>query len=254
MEVASGVHHFTNYKFNWYIVEDGGRLTVIDTGFAGHYQLFKASLRSMGRGVGDVEAILITHAHADHTGFAPRLSKETGAPVYLHHADTALARRPLYLPWGGLLSRAWRPYTASMLAHAVGHGVLRMPRIKTAQSIEDGQVLDIPGRPRIIHVPGHTPGDVVAHLPDRGVLFSGDALVTRDLYTGCDIPPQPTGPSLSVNHDDAVRHLDRLGDLGPITLLPGHGRPWRGEARDAVDAATRAGAKKNRRRARRHAK
>ncbi len=241
MEIASGVHHFTNYKFNWYIIEDGGSLTVIDSGFAGHYRLFKKSLNSMGRSIKDVEAILITHAHADHTGFAPRLSREADAPIFLHEADAALARRPLYLPWGGLLSRAWRPYTASLLVHAVGHGLLRFPRIRSAEPVFDGDILDIPGRPTIIHVPGHTPGDIVAHLPEREVLFSGDALVTRHMYTGRDIAPQCTSPSLSVNHRDAVRHLDRLSHLGSITLLPGHGRPWTGQASEAVTGATKAG-------------
>ena len=246
MEIASGIHHFTNYKFNWYIIEDGGRITVVDSGFAGHYRLFKKSLASIGRTIDDVEAILITHAHADHTGFAPRLSRESGAPIFLHGADSALAKRPLYLPWGGLLSRAWRPYTASLLAHAVAHGLLRLPRIKSAESIHNGDVLDIPGHPHIIHVPGHTPGDVVVHLPERQVLFSGDALVTRDMYTGRDVAPQCTSPSLSVNHTDAVRHLDRLGHLGHITLLPGHGKPWTGEASEAVTGAMRAGTTRRR--------
>jgi glyoxylase-like metal-dependent hydrolase (beta-lactamase superfamily II) len=246
MEIASGVHHFTNYKFNWYIIEDGDSVTVLDTGFPGHYRLFKEGLRSMGRSVADVEAILITHAHADHTGFGPRLAKETGAPIFLHGADTALAARPLYLPWGGLLSRAWRPYTASMLAHAVVNGLLRLPRIKSAQPIHDGEQLDIPGRPTIIHVPGHTPGDVVVHLPDRGVLFSGDALVTRDLYSGRDTAPQVTAPSLSKDFGDAVSHLDRLTELGTVRLLPGHGRPWSGDARDAVEGAVNAVPEKRR--------
>ncbi len=246
MEIASGVHHFTNYKFNWYIIEDGERLTVIDSGFAGHYRLFKKGLATMGRSIEDVEAVLITHAHADHTGFAPRLSKEAGAPIFLHEADAALARRPMFLPWGGLLSRAWRPYTASLLAHAVGHGLLRMPRIKSAKPVHNDEILDVPGRPHIIHVPGHTPGDIVIHLPDHGVLFSGDALVTRDMYTGRDIAPQCTSPSLSVNHLDAVSHLDRLGHLGSITLLPGHGRPWTGEASEAVTGAMKAGARPRR--------
>lgn len=93
-------------------VEDGGKLTVVDTGFAGHYRLFRKGLEEMGRSVDDVEAILITHAHADHTGFAPRLAKETGAPIYLHGDDATLARRrrtPLPghgHPWVGDASEA----------------------------------------------------------------------------------------------------------------------------------------------------
>lgn len=237
MEVAPGVHHFTKHNFNWYVIEENGQLTVIDAGFPGHFRLFKSSLQSLGRSVGDVEAIVITHAHADHTGFAPRLSIESGAPIYVHNADVALVGRALYLPWVGLLSRAWHPYTASMLAHAITHGLLRLPTIKSAHPIDDADVLDIPGRPRIVHVPGHTPGDVVVHLPKRGVLFSGDALVTRNLYTGRDGGPQLTSPSLNRDYNEAYRSLARIENLGPLTLLPGHGRPWTGDARDAVAGA-----------------
>ncbi len=80
MEIADRVHHFTNYSFNWYLIEDQGRLTVLDTGFPGHYRLFERSVQSIGRCINDVEAIIITHAHADHTGMAPRIHRESGAP------------------------------------------------------------------------------------------------------------------------------------------------------------------------------
>lgn len=239
MEIAPGVHHFTNYKFNWYVVEDERHLTVIDTGFPGHYRLLRSGLRSIGYGVGDVRAIVITHAHADHTGFASRLARESGAPVYVHPDDEPLVRRPLYLPWGGLVANVWRPYTASMIGHAVGQGLLRMRRIDGSRPMRDGEVLDVPGKPHIIHVPGHTPGDVVIHLPTRGVLFSGDALVTRSLLTGAEGPPQVTSPSLNRDYRQAVVALDRIADLGPVVLLPGHGRPWRGDAWEAIAQARR---------------
>ena len=237
MEVAPGVHHFTRYQFNWYVVQDDGGLTVIDAGFPGHYRVLLEGLASLGRTVRDVQAVIITHAHADHTGFASTLSAESGAPIYVHRDDVALVRRPLYLPWPGLLTHAWRPYTASMLTHAVVNGLLRLPRIPAPCPVADQDVLDAPGRPRIIHVPGHTPGDIVVHLPERGLLFTGDALVTRDLFTGRDGDPQLTAASLNGDYAQATRSLSRLEDLGQVVLLPGHGRPWTGTARGAVAAA-----------------
>ena len=236
MEIADRVHHFTDFTFNWYIIEDEGRLTVVDTGFPGHYRMFRKSLATLGRTV-DIDAIIITHAHADHTGMAPKLKRTTGAPVYVHEADTRYTSRPLYLPWSGLLSNAWRPYTASMLFHAVTHGLLRMRTLRSPTAMEDGQQLDVPGRPEIIHVPGHTRGDVVVHLPERGVLFSGDALVTRSLLTGNDGGPQVTAPLLNTDAEQASASLDALRGLGHIRLLPGHGRPWDGDAGRAVDLA-----------------
>lgn len=237
MEIAERVHHFTNYKFNWYIVEDQGRLTVLDTGFPGHYPTFRRSLASLGRSLDDIDAIIITHAHADHTGMAPRLQMQSSAPVYVHRDDVRYVRRPLYLPWSGLLTNAWRPYTASMLTHAVVHGLLRLTRIGSPTPIVDGQQLDAPGRPHIIHIPGHTRGDVVVHLPDRGVLFTGDALVTRNLLTGRDGAPQITSPPLNTEARQAAAALSRLRTLGHTRMLPGHGKPWEGDMNEAVDLA-----------------
>jgi mRNA degradation ribonuclease J1/J2 len=71
----------------------------------------------------EVEAIILTHAHADHFGFAKKVRRETGTPVYVHLADTRMACRSLQLPWFGLLSNAWIKYTATMLGVAVANGV-----------------------------------------------------------------------------------------------------------------------------------
>ncbi|MGB8861272.1 MAG: MBL fold metallo-hydrolase [Ilumatobacteraceae bacterium] len=237
MEIADRVHHFTNYRFNWYLIEDQGRLTLVDTGFAGHYRMFCRGLESIGRRVEDIDAIIITHAHADHTGMAPKIHRKSGAPIHVHGDDIKYARRPLYLPWSGLLGNAWRPYTASMLTHAVFHGLLRLPTITTATAVGGGQTLDVPGTPRIIHVPGHTRGDIVVHLPDRGVLFSGDALVTRSLLNGRDGQPQVTSRRLNTDAARAASALAALTALGTVRLLPGHGKPWDGDMDHAVTTA-----------------
>ncbi len=234
MLVAAGVHHFNTNPFNWYLIEEAGRLTLVDAGFPGHYRVFSDGIRSIGHEIKDVDAIILTHAHADHMGFADRVSKEANAPVYIHRADLDASARILQLPWWGLLSRVWRPFTASMLARGIRNGVFSRFPVEKALTFEDADVLDVPGRPHVVHLPGHTAGEVAFYLPERGVLISGDALVTRDLYSGeFGLPQVPNRP---LNDDDtqARRSLSRLADLGPITLLPGHGKPWQGNIDDVV--------------------
>jgi len=237
MEILPGIHHFNTDPFNWYVLEERGRLTVVDAGFPGHYPVFLAGLRSLGRDLKDVEAIIITHAHADHMGFAELLRRSTNAPVFVHQDDLAAAGRPLQLPWRGLLSNAWRPFTASMLGRAIGNGVFNFSRIGRVHAFSDGAVLDVPGRPQVLHTPGHTPGEVAFFLPERGVLISGDVLVTRDLMTGEFGSPQVPHRSLNSNDGEARNTLDRLRELGRVTLLPGHGKPWTGHMADAVKLA-----------------
>jgi glyoxylase-like metal-dependent hydrolase (beta-lactamase superfamily II) len=239
MELAPGVHHFDTGPFNWYLLREEGRLTLVDAGFPGHYRTFLAGIRSLGHELKDLEAILLTHAHADHTGFAERLRRETGAPVFIHRADRGAIGRVLQLPWWGLLSNAWRPYTRSMLGHAIGAGVFTIPSIAEARTFDDSDVLDVPGRPRVIHTPGHTPGEVSFFLEARGVLICGDTLITRNLLTGKPGGPQVCSRVLNESDPDARRSLDRLRELGRVTMLPGHGTPWAGTMSEAVERARR---------------
>ena len=237
MEVAKNVFKFDTGPFNWYLIEEGGRLTLVDAGFPGHFSVFEQGLRSLGKSIKDVEAIVLTHAHADHIGFAEKVRKLTNAPVFVHAADAKMACRPLQLPWVGLLSNAWRPYTATMLGVAVLNGVFSLPHLTQVQPLRDGQRLDVPGRPLVLHTPGHTDGEIVLLLEDRQVVLSGDTLVTRNLLTGAQGRPQLTNPILNHNYRQATRSLDLLRELGRHTLLSGHGHPWTGDLREAVALA-----------------
>lgn len=87
MEVASGVHRFGSRFVNWYLVEQAGKLTLVDAGLRGYWPQLQGALRSLGCILDDVEAVVLTHAHADHIGFAQRLRSATGAAVHVHQAD-----------------------------------------------------------------------------------------------------------------------------------------------------------------------
>lgn len=237
MEILPGLHHFNTDPFNWYVLQEGGRLTVVDAGFPGHYTVLRQGLKSIGHTPRDIEAIIVTHAHADHMGFAHRLHRETNAPVFMHPADIVAAGRPLQLPWWGLLSNAWRPFMASMLTRATVNGVFWAPGITGLRALKDGDTLDVPGRPRVIHAPGHTPGQIALHLPGLDALLSSDVLITRNLLTGAHGAPQLAHWLLNTDHQQARRSLDRLREIGRVTLLPGHGKPWRGLMTDALKLA-----------------
>lgn len=239
MQIAPGVHHFNTDPFNWYVLEEAGRLTLVDAGFPGHFGVFGEGLRSMGREAKDVEAIILSHAHADHMGFAERVAKAAKAPIFIHKNDVAAAQRALQLPWFALLSNAWRPYMAGMLTNAILNRVFSLAHVSNPRPFKDGDILEVPGRPHVIHLSGHTAGEVAFHLPDARVLISGDAMVTRDLYTGKFGNPQLTRPGLNDDYNEARRSLERLKGLGRVKMLPGHGRPWDGDISEAISLALR---------------
>ena len=92
MRLAPNLHRVGNDIVAVYLVDTPDGVTVIDAGLAGQYSDFFAELAAMGRSVDDVRGVVLTHGDTDHIGFAERLRREHGVPVYVHEADAARAR------------------------------------------------------------------------------------------------------------------------------------------------------------------
>lgn len=88
----------------------------------------------------------------------------------------------------------------------------------------------------MLHVPGHTPGEIALHIPDRTVLLSGDGLLTRDLFTGRHGPPALAPAPLTDDVAAAGRSAIAVRELGTLTVLPGHGNPWTGDLAAVIPA------------------
>jgi glyoxylase-like metal-dependent hydrolase (beta-lactamase superfamily II) len=92
--VAEGVHRVEDAYTNWYVVEDDGALTVVDTGHPRSWASLQELLARLGRDARAVEAVVLTHGHFDHMGFAERARTELGVPVYAHEAEVPVTRHP----------------------------------------------------------------------------------------------------------------------------------------------------------------
>jgi glyoxylase-like metal-dependent hydrolase (beta-lactamase superfamily II) len=234
-EIAPGLHRLGTELVNWYLLERYDQLVVFDAGYPRYYEELDAALRLRGRQPGDISAVLLTHADPDHIGFAERLRRE-GVPVYLHNADAALARlkskktEARLLP--NLRNRAFRRH----LGHALRSGMPR--RVREFTPIHDGDVLDVPGNPRVVHVPGHSEGSCAFYLAEQRVLVAGDAFCMLSPVTG-ETGPQIPPPALNFSTAMAGASLERLAEIAELDaglVLPGHGDPWRGSVRDLVES------------------
>src|SRR3979409_1955506 len=82
-----------------YVWRDGDSVTLIDTGAPG-------SGAAILSAVPDVERIVLTHGHVDHSGSAADLRASTGAPVLAGAGDAAAIRAgaalqpPAFEDWG----------------------------------------------------------------------------------------------------------------------------------------------------------
>lgn len=237
-QVSTNVFWVGGSHAGFALVIDGDAVTVVDSGYPRDRDLLDASVSQIGKTLSDVRAVVLTHGHADHKGSAERLRRDHLATVYCHTEEAALARGEIEQRISLLeLRRAWRPKIFSFALNAIRSGGLRSEHVGDVTTFEDAETLDVPGRPDVVFTPGHTQGHCSLHLPDEGVLIAGDALITVDLWDPDRVGPQLIRRQFNFDHDQATRSLERLAALDADVLVPGHGRPWRGKPKDAVERA-----------------
>jgi glyoxylase-like metal-dependent hydrolase (beta-lactamase superfamily II) len=226
VEIAPGIRRLGDGLVNVYLLEEAGSVTIVDAGFAGYYgHELPAELAAMGRSIEDVRAVVLTHAHSDHVGFAERIRRERRIPVRVHEADGALARgevKPIRDPHGSVLGSP-RFSMLGFLWLGLRRGGLRTAPILEVSTFGDGATLDVPGSPRVVLVPGHTAGSAALVVEPRDAIFVGDALATRNVMSGS------AGPRLAPFGADLRQAFDSLARLDGIAakyVLPGHGQAW----------------------------
>jgi cyclase len=210
-EVADGVYAFVQPDGGWCLNNAGlvvgeGRTVLVDTAATeARARRLRAEVERVAPGGADF--VVNTHFHGDHTfgngQFTPR------AVVVAHEgtrADSAEAGLGLRQLWPGV---EW------------GETPLVLPTLtfRGSLTLYAGDV-----RTELLHVgPAHTANDVVAWVPERSVLFTGDVV-----WSG--VTPFVLFGSIS----GSLRALDRMRALGARTVVPGHGPVRRTVARWAA--------------------
>lgn len=191
------------FETNCYVVSrpEGDSCWVADAGYGA--EAMAEHIKEQGR---SVEAIVLTHAHADHIGGLDDLAGAfPDAPVYLHQAEH---------PW----------LTDPMLNLSAMGGQPLSCNTEATQTLEDGQALELLGqRWRVLHTPGHSPGSVSLALETTDESAPDIAIVGDTLFNGS------IGRSDFPTSDEAMLHRmirEKLYALPDDTAaLPGHGPP-----------------------------
>lgn len=175
---------------NAYMVSSGGRGVLIDPGDEAVRFLEAAQLENV-----ELEAILLTHAHFDHVGAVAELVEVLDLPVYLHPADLSLYT------------------TAKEQAARFGLSVRNPPL--PVQPLSEGSYTAVGPAFEVLHLPGHSPGQVGFWMRGQDLLFSGDLLFAGGIGR-YDLPGADRAVLMS--------SIARLKSLPRDTrVLPGHG-------------------------------
>ena len=223
MQLAPGLNRFGNDIVAPHLIVTDDGITLIDAGLPGHYANLRKELTAIGRPVTDIRGIVLTHGDSDHVGFSERLRTELRIPVYVGVADLDRAKgaKPPATPADPKRAVA----TSEFVVYSVLKGVVRVPPLRSVLPMSAGDVLDLPGSPRIIAMPGHSPGSMAIHVPSVRAVFVGDELTTRNVLTGVK-GPQPA--PFTDDQAESSASLDVLRDLDVDRVIPGHGAPWKG--------------------------
>jgi len=214
LEIAPGIHQIPNTRWSRvYLIEDE-RLTLVDAGLPWGVKKIVAYIRSIGRREEEIDTVLMTHSHPDHSGGAPPIRDLTGAGILAHARDTKSED-------GNGASLSFMGIFGS-----TGLAIPFLQRAPVKWIIEEGDVLPMHGGVRVIHTPGHTPGSVCFLLEDEGVLFSGDTLFSNGEGVSRSVPFP------GYNRDEYRMSLERLAGLEFEVLCGGHGRVLNGGASD----------------------
>lgn len=157
---------------NTFLLDEAEGCTLIDAGFPGKADAILQGLAEVGKKPGDVRHIAITHAHPDHIGGLAALKNATGAEVYMHPLDAAIAAA----------GKGFRPITPTpgfingIMFRIFVRDIRNVEPASIEHTVEDGEILPIANGLEAIHIPGHCLGQLAFLWPRHGgVLFAADA-------------------------------------------------------------------------------
>jgi glyoxylase-like metal-dependent hydrolase (beta-lactamase superfamily II) len=212
--------------------DDGAPTTLVDAGVATESvdAELRAALGEYGVSFSDVDRVVVTHWHYDHSGLAGAIQAESGGEVFVHEADAPIvgqqpnameymeAQQADYLAdWGMPEGKQ-----AELMDFMEGHESLQGAPADVTE-LRDGDTVQIgPYEAEVVHLPGHAAGlsAFAFEREGRREAFVGDAVLPK--YT-----PNVGGADVRVDRplQQYLDSLDRVQALDLDRAWPGHRGP-----------------------------
>ena len=213
MQVIPQVYQITIRYANFFLIVEES-LTLIDTGFRGSTPGLVDFIQKLDRSAEDIELIILTHNHIDHTGGLGELRKLTKAKVVAPKIDFAIERDILPYPGGNYLGKLLKAPVLSSIRKRL---VLSARHIDVL--LDGGEVFPVLGGLQVIPTPGHTAGSISLYAPQKKLLFAADALNNRRGILRLPLKTATTDIS------QAVASIEKMAQWDIDIICSGHGSP-----------------------------
>jgi glyoxylase-like metal-dependent hydrolase (beta-lactamase superfamily II) len=190
-----------------FLLQDGNRSVLIDTGLFGETILIHRLFRRLGLVPSSLQAILLTHGHLDHAGNLARLQEWSGAKIFAHPNEQAHIDGNY--PYQGVNRWCGRLESA-------GRKVFRYRPASMDEFLTDGQILPFWGGLQVVHLPGHTLGHCGFYSATHDLLFSGDMFASYFFNTHKPPPILNSAPAQLPASAEKIRRLK------PRRIIPCH--------------------------------
>jgi glyoxylase-like metal-dependent hydrolase (beta-lactamase superfamily II) len=213
MKIVEGVHQVEGVNCNVYLVEDGDKLILIDTGLPRSAKKIIKCIESLGRKPTDVSTLVLTHFHIDHVGSAKNMKKLTNAKVAVSEFDANIVSGKVAAP---------KPKNLIFRAFI---SIVKAAPVEPELLLHDNDRVD---RLIVIYTPGHSEGSISLLDAERKVMFVGDAIRFVDgKLTG---PPE----QFTLDMNKAKNSIRKISTYDFDVMLSGHGQPLMGNASQKV--------------------
>jgi glyoxylase-like metal-dependent hydrolase (beta-lactamase superfamily II) len=205
-ELTPGVFALDFDVVQAYVVTGDDGALLVDTGLAGQHQAILDFLGTLDR---PLLEIVLTHAHDDHAGNAAALKAATGVPLVATAQEAAFLAGEVQMP-PPILADWEKP-----IFDAVSPNVPPAPPVTVDGIVAEGDTVALGGV--VVALPGHTPGSIAVHFPERRMVIAGDA--------GASMTGEAMPGVFSADPELTRESFAKLGRLDVDVTLFGHGVP-----------------------------
>ena len=216
-----------------YLLE-GEPLTLLDTGprTPEALQKLEEGLAELGYSVGDLQQIVVSHAHADHYGLAATLAETSGAAVLAHprcasQLDAHAERGGSLLWYAGLLRRAGMPLPLQLrVAGGFRHVNSHSDPVRVTRLLAEGDAIRMgEAEWQVLHTPGHSADLICLYQKEARLLLGSDHLIKHISSNAIIEPPEGKGADRRRPLVEYWAGLQRVAEMDIGLVLAGHGRP-----------------------------